>query len=201
MALIRPRLFLTVIATLLLVGGIFFGHGIYIYVKADVAQILLNNAWHKTILSRHAVKPWPWADTWPIARLWVPAQQVDMIVLAGDTGRTLAFGPGYHFGSALPGEDGNSIISAHRDTHFHFLKNIHIGDEIFVENYLGQKKRYIVSQAEIIDSRTTHLTADSDQAALTLVTCYPFDAVIPGGPQRYIVFASEADKKISGRKI
>ena len=190
-ALNRPRLIFSLFAGLFLLGGILFGHGIYIYAKADVAQLLLINAWRKTKLTHQAVKPWPWADTWPVARMWVPSRQVDLIVLAGDTGRTLAFGPGYHLGSALPGANGNSIISAHRDTHFHFLNAIHNGDEIFVENNLGQQKRFIVKQTEIIDSRTTRLSIDNDRSALTLVTCYPFDAIIPGGPLRYIVYASE----------
>ena len=197
----RPRLFFSFIFGLLLAGGIFFGHGVYIYIKADIAQLLLNNAWQKTKLSQQAIKPWPWADTWPVARLWVPAQHEQMIVLAGDSGRTLAFGPGYHFGSALPGQAGNSIISAHRDTHFHFLKYIHLGDEIYVENNRGQHKRYLVTQAKIIDTRTTHLTIDNDQDGLTLVTCYPFDAIIPGGPKRYIVYASAVSQKDPVSKI
>jgi len=191
--LIRPRLIFSLIAGIFLLGGILFGHGIYIYAKADVAQLLLNNAWRKTKLTHQTVKPWPWADTWPVARMRVPSQQVELIVLAGDTGRTLAFGPGYHLGSALPGEDGNSIISAHRDTHFQFLKAIREGDEIFVENNLGQQKRFIVKQTEIIDSRTTRLSIDNNLSALTLVTCFPFDAIIPGGPLRYIVYASQAN--------
>jgi len=200
-ALTRPRLFFTVAFAWLLVGAVVFGQGIYIYLKADLAQWLLNNAWQKARLTHQPVKPWPWADTWPVARMWVPAQQIELIILAGDTGRTLAFGPGYRLGTAIPGEVGNSIISAHRDTHFRFIKSLRSGDEIFIENNLGEQKRYIVSGTDIVDSRFTRLKVDIDQAALTLVTCFPFDAIVAGGPLRYIVFAVETEPSVSAITI
>jgi sortase A len=32
---------------------------------------------------------------------------------------------------------------------------------------------------------------------LILVTCYPFDAIVPGGPLRYVVYA----RKVEGKTI
>ena len=40
-----------------------------IYLKAWLAQRLLHRAWAATQAEGGPVKPWPWADTWPIARL------------------------------------------------------------------------------------------------------------------------------------
>ena len=165
--------------------------GAYIYAKAQLAQYLLLNAWQETKLTKHAVKPWSWADTWPVAKLEVSAHNVELIVLAGDTGRTLAFGPGYNLASVKPGDTGNSIISAHRDTHFEFLRHLKLRDKIIIENQQGNKKIFTVSKIQIVDSRNTSIVTGGDIATLTLVTCYPFDALQAGGPLRYVVEADE----------
>jgi len=194
----RPRLYLLSVTAAMLIGGLLFGQGIYIYAKAQLAQVLLKSAWQETQLTQHETKPWPWADTWPVARMLVPAHGIDLIILAGDTGRTLAFGPGHRPGTANPGAAGNSIISAHRDTHFKFIKDLAAGDEIVIENQLGVRKHFIVNTADIIDARTTKLAVDYEEAVLTLVTCYPFDALIPGGPLRYVVFATQTQDFVNG---
>ena len=75
------------------------GHALWIHVKARLAQTLLHRAWERTIAGETHVKPWPWADTWPVARLRVPAHGIDLVVLDGMTGRTLAFAPGASAGN------------------------------------------------------------------------------------------------------
>jgi sortase A len=185
----RPRLSLVVIVISMVIGGWQFGQGLYIYAKAQLAQYLLASAWQQTKQNKQAVKPWPWADMWPVARLEVPAHKVNLIVLAGDSGRTLAFGPGHRFGSAAPGDIGNSIISAHRDTHFEFLKNLAAGDEIIIESQQGVRTHFTVSNMQIVDSRDAQIPIDYGNAALTLVTCFPFNTLTPGGPLRYVVVA------------
>ena len=197
----RSRLSIFIIAISIIIGGWQFGHGVYIYAKAELAQYLLANAWEESQQTHRPVKPWPWADTWPIARLQVPKHKVDLIVLAGDSGRTLAFGPGHNFGSALPGNVGNSIISAHRDTHFEFLQYIAAGDEIIIENQQGIKKHFTVSNTHVIDSRDAYIPVDYDNAALTLVTCFPFNSMTSGGPLRFAVVAVESDKYLPGQLI
>jgi sortase A len=181
-------------AALAALGLALTGHALYIHAKAQVAQALLHRAWVATQTTGRPAKPWPWADTAPVARLLAPAQHVDLLVLAGATGRTLAFGPGHHDGSALPGESGNAILSAHRDTHFRFLRAIAVGDELVVEMPAGDRFHYRVRATEVVaasDMRLPRLPADP---TLTLVTCWPFDAVEPGGPLRYVVVATaEAD--------
>src|SRR5690606_25926119 len=67
----------------------------WLQAKAALAQVLLQSAWSQSRDSGDAVKPWPWADTHPVARLSVPRLAIDQIVLAGDAGRVLAFGPGW----------------------------------------------------------------------------------------------------------
>ena len=114
---------------------------------------------------------------------------MNLIVLAGGSGRTLAFGPGHLSASALPGEVGNSVIAGHRDTHFSFLRDIEIGDSVLVERIGGRKHLYKVIGIDVVDSRRGSLLLDTDAAILSLVTCYPFDASEAGGPLRYVVTA------------
>jgi len=95
------------IAVLLLLGVWQAGHGAWIHAKAQLAQYLLQRAWTRTLEGERDARPWPWADTWPVARLRVPAHGVDLIVLDGVSGRTLAFAPGH--GGPLPGMPGTAI--------------------------------------------------------------------------------------------
>ena len=71
------------VLTLVLLGLWQTGSGAWIYVKARLAQVLLQRAWADTLAGQRDVKPWPWADTWPVARLVVPSLGIDQIVLEG----------------------------------------------------------------------------------------------------------------------
>ena len=178
-----------IIIFLFIPGCWFVGEGLYIESKAMLAQHLLERAWQKVKAGDLQSKAWPWADTWPIARLTVPRLQIDLIVLAGDNGRTLAFGPGHNFSSASPGNLGNSLISAHRDTHFNFLQYLQPGEAIFIETAQSGNTRFEVTSTRVVDMDSARFINDPSSAYLHLVTCYPFDSIIPGGSQRYIVSA------------
>jgi sortase A len=165
------------------------GAAAYIHAKAALAQVLIRTAWDRTRQGEQAVKPWPWADTWPVARLVVPAHGVDLYVLEGTTGRSLAFGPGRLSGSAAPGRPGVTLISAHRDTHFAFLEEIRAGDEVLVESADGVRHRYRVVDTEVMHQAHLGLALGGADDGLTLVTCYPFRAIDARGPLRYVVSA------------
>jgi sortase A len=178
-----------VVSALLCLGFWQFGHGAYIPAKAWLAQELMQRAWVRAGTGEERATPWPWADTWPVARLTSKQRDIDLIVLAGGSGRTLAFGPGHLSASAMPGQRGNMIIGGHRDTHFQFLKKVEVGELLGMETAHGQRHLYKVVGVDIVDSRTGSLVLDTDAAMLTLVTCYPFDALEAGGPLRYVVTA------------
>jgi sortase A len=177
------------VAALLALGFWQLGQGAYIPAKAWLAQELMQRAWLRVGAGEDRAAPWPWADTWPVARLSAKSHDVDLIVLAGGSGRTLAFGPGHLSASALPGEIGNMVIAGHRDTHFAFLRDVEPGTRVSVESFAGVTTEYEVIGRNVVDSRKGSLLLDTDDAVLTLVTCYPFDAVDPGGPLRYVVTA------------
>jgi sortase A len=101
----------------------------------------------------------------------------------------LAFGPGANPGAALPGASGRSVISGHRDTHFRFLQTLRTGDELHVQDRTGRWSRYRVTTATVMHAAYAVLSVEADDDALVLVTCYPFDALVPGGPLRFVVTA------------
>ena len=165
------------------------------YAKAWLAEQLIERAWQASLKGETKVRPWPWADTWPVAELHVPRLGIQQIILSGDSGRVLAFGPGHTENSMAPGGPGLSIISAHRDTHFIFLKDIQAGDEIILTSP-SEHVSYHANEVAIVDQRDFQIDEaslnDYQQAgtpSLMLVTCYPFDALRSGGNERYIVFA------------
>ena len=183
----RGRIFACV--ALLAIGAALLAAGVWLPLKAALAEELLNRAWTAARAGGGAVRPWPWADTWPVARLRLPpsASAKPLIVLAGASGRGLAFAPGLLDGSALPGEPGVAVIAAHRDTHFHALARLALGDRFRLERADGAMFAYVVTGIEILDTRTASLRLDALDSVVALVTCYPFDALVPGGTLRYVV--------------
>lgn len=169
-------------------AGVLLVNGSWIQLKAQVAQWLLQDAWQRTQQDGGIHKPWKWADHWPVARLTVPHLQVDQVVLEGDSGNVLAFAPGHNAQSANPGEPGAIIISGHRDTHFSFLQYLKKGQAIQVETADGQF-HYQITDSQIVDATQTGIDTGAVIDHLLLVTCYPFNSPVAGGPLRYVVTA------------
>jgi len=182
-----PRFILPLL--LALIGLILFGQGAYIHAKALLAQVLLEHAFEKTVATGRETKPWSWADTWPVARIEVKRLHASTIVLAGSSGQALAFGPGHVERTPDAGERGVAVYSAHRDTHFRFLKDVAIGDEIDVKRQDGQTFRYRVDRTSVVRFDASGIDPLAGGHELVLSTCWPFDALTPG-PERYLVHAT-----------
>ncbi len=174
---------------LALAGLALFGHGGYIHAKALLAQVLLDRAFTESIATRHPVKPWSWADTWPVARIEVKRLNASAIVLAGSSGQALAFGPGHVELTPDAGERGVAVYSAHRDTHFRFLRNVVVGDEIDVTRSDGRTFRYRADATSIVRYDQSGIDPLAEGYELVLTTCWPFDALTQG-PERYILHAT-----------
>ena len=171
-----------------LVGVALFGHGALIHAKAVVAQVLLERAFAETIATGRPVKPWSWADTVPVARIEVKRLGVSTIALAGASGQSLAFGAGHVEQSAEPGEPGVAVYSGHRDTHFRFLRDVKIGDDIDVVTRDGRTLRYRADATGVVRFDASGIDPVTDGSELVLSTCWPFDALTPG-PERYVLHA------------
>lgn len=186
-----------VIYLLLVSGGLLICDGMWLRAKALLAQKMLQHAWEETVRTGVAVKPWPWADSWPVARLTVARLGVDHIVLEGDSGEVLAFGPGRLSASSLPGTTGNCILAGHRDTSFAFLKELQEGDVVVMENMNGRQYSFEVMSAKVKEAVGLYLE-HPEEPWLTMITCYPFDTIEPGASQRYVVFARLLENGVLG---
>jgi sortase A len=170
------------------VSLVYLGQGLAIHAKAILAQVLLDRAFARSLSDRTTVKPWSWADTWPVAKVEMPRIGLKAIVLAGASGQALAFGPGHLEGTPLPGEDGTAVISAHRDTHFAGLEAARVGDEIQVTRADGVTLWFRVTGTEVVPWDGSGIDAEADGRFLVLSTCWPFGSNEPG-PLRYVVKA------------
>ncbi len=190
----RRRLLIT--GTLLLAAAVPAADAAYLLLKAQLAQILIAQAWDETSTSPknfHSghVKAWPWADTHPVARLKIDNLDLDTWVLNGSSGTSLAFGAGLNEGSAAIGDNGLVMIGAHRDTHFKNLDRIKVGHAIRLQDTDRQWHTYHVTHIGIADSRIDSLPVIEDAARLALITCYPFNTLSVGGPLRFVVEAQK----------
>ena len=187
-------------AVLAFAGLVMFSQGAYIHAKALLAQVLLERAFAETIATGRATKPWSWADTWPVARIEVKRLRASAIVLAGSSGQALAFGPGHVELTPDAGERGTAVYSAHRDTHFRFLQDVVVGDEIDVTRNDGRTFRYRADATSVVRFDASGIDPLSDGYELVLSTCWPFDALTPG-PDRYLLHATMMGQPTSTRGI
>jgi sortase A len=175
-----------------LLGLVLIGQGAYIHAKALVAQVLLERAFDESVTTGRIVKPWSWADTWPVARIEVKRLHASAIVLAGSSGQALAFGPGHVEQTPDAGERGIAVYAAHRDTHFKFLRDVKPSDDIAVTRRDGRTFHYRADGSTVVRYDASGIDPRADGYALALTTCWPFDAVT-SGPLRYVLHATMAE--------
>ena len=121
-----------------------------------------------------------------LTRLTVPKIGLDAIVVEGTNYHALKLGPGHMKSTPVPGGDGNSVISGHRDTFFRHVHELDKGDDVLVERN-GRVYKYEVTGKKIVDPDATWVTDPTKDAELTLITCYPTYYIGPA-PNRLVVF-------------
>lgn len=191
----RHWLYAAVVSTAAFFSIAMLFNSLWIPVKAELAQWLIERSWQASLQGDAPSPPWPWADTRPVAVLSIPAHGVRQLVLEGNSGRNLAFGP-VITGSTVGDEDW--VISGHRDTHFHFLESIQTGDLLNIST-AGTSRWFEVKAMEIVDSRFKELVIEPGVVRVSLVTCYPFNSLETGGPLRYVVTALPMESPVSPR--
>lgn len=183
--------------SVMLAAIVLSGHALWMPAKAAIAQQLLASSWESSKHDDSPHRPWPWADTHPVARIEQARLGISQVVLAGDSGRPLAFGPGWAESSARPGSvHGTTIISGHRDTHFAWLRELRPGEAVRLETLQGLRD-YVVVHREVVDSRTHRLATNDEGGKLLLVTCWPFDATAARGPLRHVTTLLPVDAGVS----
>lgn len=172
-------------------GLLLLGAGGYMQAKAFLAQYLIADAWEQSRRDGLPHKPWSWADTHPIARLELRRQSGEresFYILAGASGRNLAFAPTWLENTAVPGDGGNTVIAGHRDTHFAILRKVWPGDELWLEDMQGERHQYRVKYTSVVhENELSVLEQISDR--LTLITCFPFFGVSDRTDKRFVVVA------------
>jgi sortase A len=108
-------------------------------------------------------------------------------VFEGSDDDVLDRGAGHLAGSALPGDRGNTVLAAHRDTYFRPLRNVRIGDRVTI-HAPNRDSVYVVESTTVVEPHDTYVLEATAQPALTLITCYPFHYIGPA-PERFIVRA------------
>ena len=182
------------VALILFAGASLTARAMYLHAKAELASVLIHRAWDKTVADGKPHPPWPWADTYPVARLRIPRLGYDEVVLEGATPRTLAFGPARLFSGADLGEPGNVELAGHRTSWFRPLESLEARDEIQVQwfdtrRHQLREQTYTVDDIRIVAPEEVTLLSPASDDALTLITCYPFGHSLRS-PQRFVVLAS-----------
>lgn len=126
-------------------------------------------------------------ESFPLGRIEIQRIGIAAMIMEGTDERTLRRAVGHFAGTSLPGQAGNMAIAGHRDTFFRALRHIRKDDEITVETATGSYL-YRADYTEVVDPEDTEVPNSSDDALLTLVTCYPFTYVGPA-PKRFVVRA------------
>ena len=122
----------------------------------------------------------------PVARLLVPAIDLDEIVIEGVGPIELNGGPGHFPGSVLPGDSGNAIVSAHRDRHFRRMGDLVVGSRIRTETRSGSTD-WVVTERRVV-SRDTPALFEASEVTLTLTTCWPI-RYFGSAPDRLVIVA------------
>jgi sortase A len=127
-----------------------------------------------------------------LTRISIPKINLDAVILEGTSHKSLTLGPGHLRDSAMPGDPGNSVLAAHRDTFFRHLYELKPGDDIFVERN-GQRFHYVVTGKRVVQPADLSVLDTTSEARLTLITCYPVYFIGPA-PERLVVFAKLAQR-------
>ena len=127
----------------------------------------------------------------PIGELVIPRVRLSSIVLHGSDAQTLRHGPGHLENTPVPGEHGNVAIAGHRDTFFRQLREVKMGDDVFMNTPRG-RFRYQVTSAQVVAPHDISVLDHTDDDVITLITCYPFWVLGPA-PNRFVVRATRVE--------
>lgn len=175
--------------SLLIFGGVMFVHASWLPLKAWLSQQLISASWHQSQSNNAPIKPWPWADTFPVAELSFQRINEKIVVLNGGDPTTLAFSAGAvapfnHVSDSRP-----FVVAGHRDSHFSFLSEVHMADVISLTDKQGRHQLYQVENIEIINADDAQLAVSAEDPNLVLITCYPFSSTTGESNERYVITA------------
>jgi LPXTG-site transpeptidase (sortase) family protein len=122
-----------------------------------------------------------------IGTLSIPKIKKTIKIIEGTGSKELKLGVGHYVRSVLPGVSDNSVLAGHRDSVFRNLGELKLGDLMTVRTSYGTFV-YEVHKIRIVDANDRTVIVPTNDAVLTLSTCYPF-RFIGNAPKRYVVQA------------
>lgn len=124
----------------------------------------------------------------PLAKIIVRRLDVEDVILAGPASHDgLARGP--MMVKAPSADSPVTVLAAHRDTHFLFIRDLREGDIVTLQHVTGAVERYRVTYFETVRWDEFAYPLDPARPLLALTTCYPFGGTEYGGPWRRVAWA------------
>jgi len=170
-----------------------FTQGKEIFLKTWLSRGLLHTAWVRTQASGRIVKPWPWANTWPLGRIYVPRLKLEQVILYNNSNNILSLAPSHANSTVLPGYMGNSVLNIDRNIYFKFLKHLKTNDKIVLESFNNGRWNYTVDNIYIVDRTTIEFVKPTLDRRLTLISCHPCES--KNERRRYVVVAKETERE------
>jgi sortase A len=109
-------------------------------------------------------------------RLQIPAIGVDHPIVQGDDWEQLKKGVGQYVGSAVPGQTGNVVLSAHNDIYgeiFRYLDRLAPGNEVIISTE-RESYTYIIREIRVVEPTDVWVMQPTETAQATLISCYPY---------------------------
>lgn len=174
-------------AVLIVLGLVLLGFVAVEYGQMAWSQHQLQEQWNKQQAHRGST---PQSASESLAddgltRLTIPKIDLAAVVVEGTGRKQLLLGPGHMESTPAPGHVGNSVITAHRDTFFRHIYELQKGDEIVVQRS-GKTFKYEVLSKRVVKPTDYSVVDQSQDARLTLITCYPTYYIGPA-PERLVV--------------
>ncbi|WP_299092772.1 class D sortase [uncultured Metabacillus sp.] len=122
--------------------------------------------------------------------LHIPRLNAHLPIVEGTDPDDLEKGVGHYKGSYYPGENGQIVLSGHRDTVFRRAGELKIGDSLEIGLPYGSFE-YEITKTKIVEADDVSIiTLQNETEELLLTTCYPF-SYVGNAPQRYIIYAKK----------
>lgn len=207
----RRRGLLAAASVALCIGGIgAVAQGVAVPLKAELEQHRLERVFEQRLAASATIEPEQGAPaahgkdtaprpspkaialpkTGPVARLSVERLGVKETILAGEaTEDRLSRAPVM----LKHGDRDNpvTVLAAHRDTHFLFIRDLQAGDEVSLQFVNGEAARYRITRLETVRWDAFTYPLDPAQPLLALATCYPFGGTEYGGPWRRVAWGEQ----------
>ena len=160
------------------------------------SQQRLEAEWERQAASYNTPAPAVIPPDQMLTRVVIPKIGLDAIVVEGASRKELSEGPGHMKETAMPGETGNAVITAHRDTFFRHIYELVKGDRVQVRR-AGRLFTYEVTGKKIVMPDDVSVIRQTPDPQLTLITCYPVYYIGPA-PKRLVVFSRLIDSSQYG---